>query len=400
MASRLNNCNRAVLTCSDSYYFLVGMYALLQVGAVIVLPANSQPATLENLRSNYDLCVDDDFVAMPAQSSTSLSVLDPSRPAFEFFTSGTTGEPKAISKNLGMLEFEIAALDAILGSNLGQGKVYATVPHQHLYGLIFKLLWPLATGRVFSARTYAFWEMLLPDITAGDIVISSPAHLGRMGGIEPLPATNRPSNVFSAGAVLPFAASKQSESIFGCIPTEIFGSTETGAIAMRRQERADQPWQLLPGITMECNAENCMVLHSPSIGMEAFTTADRIEPLANGFRFLGRSDRIAKIEGKRINLIEVENALLQLNEVNAAVVLVIPGESPKLGAAVVLSPEGIEHLNKNGKFRFSRHLRQTLASTQEPMAIPRLWRFLETLPIRDLGKICEPDLLALFGKKS
>lgn len=397
VASRLKNCRRAVLACSDSYYFLIGIYALLQVGAVIILPANSQPATLGKLRSLYDLCVEDDFIAMPVQTSVSLSALDPLRPAFEFFTSGSSGEPKAISKNLRMLEYEIAGLDALLGSNLGKGTVFATVAHQHLYGLIFKLFWPLASGRVFSTRTHAFWETLLPEITAGAIVISSPAHLGRLAGIEPLPPMSRPTNVFSAGAILPFAASMQSEAIFGCTPTEIFGSTETGAIAMRHQEKVDQAWQLLPGIAMECDAENRMVLHSPSICPEAFTTADRIEPLANGFHFLGRSDRIAKIEGKRINLIEVENALLQLNDVRAAAVLALPGNSTQLAAALVLSPEGVELLAKMGKFRFGRQLRQALALTQEPMAIPRLWRFVESLPMRDLGKICEAELLTLFG---
>ena len=397
VATRLKECRRATLACTDSYYFLVGMYALLQIGAAVVLPAGTKHVMREKLNSHDGMHVDDDFIGTSPQETARLVALDPLQPAFEFFTSGSTGEPKVIRKSLRMLENEIAILHAFLGHELGNGAVFATVPHQHLYGLIFKILWPLASGRAFCTQTHAFWEMLLPELTTTSTLVSSPSHLGRLGGMKRISSVNCPQHVFSAGAALPFTASEQSNAVLGCMPTEIFGSTETGAIATRCQKNADEPWQLLPDISMECDIDNRLVLYSPCIGSEAFRTDDIVEPLVDGFRFLGRADRIVKIEGKRISLAEVESALLQLDWVDAAAAIVLPADSPQLAAALVLSPEGLKLLDKKGKFRFGRQLRQELALTQEPMAIPRSWRFIQALPTGNLGKICMTDLLTLFG---
>ncbi len=385
----LKNTKRVLLLCADSYHFLVGMYALLQTNAVIVLPANNQPSLLEKLE--YDCCVDDEFISKPTHETAILSGLDPLRLCFEFFTSGSSGQPKIIRKNLQMLENEITCLNAAL--KLRQGPIFATVAHQHLYGLMFKLLWPLASGRMFSTSTYSFWETLMPVLTPEAVIITSPAHLTRLGGINSLYPSQYPIQIFSAGSVLPLDASKQSEGVFGCLPSEIFGSTETGAIASRQ---GGGLWQPLPGITISTNDNNVMLVRSPAIGEDIFITDDRIELQAKGFRFLGRADRIGKIEGKRISFIEVEHALLTLNEVESAIVFTLSGDSPKLVSVVILTPEGKALLAKKGKFRFCSGLRQVLASVLEPMAIPRMWRFVDAIPTHAMGKVNRAELLKLF----
>jgi len=386
------------LVCQDSYNFIVGFYGLLHAGARIVFPPNGQAGTLQSLRKEFDFLVDDAAIQKCQNEFVVLTPLDSARLALDFFTSGSTGTPSRITKSLAMLECELAILDAMWGQELGQGSVFATVSHQHIFGLTFKLLWPLAAGRPFTAEMHSLWEMLLTELTPDAVIISSPAHLGRLDGVSPLPLQQRPKRIFSAGAPLPLAASNQTEAIFGCRPTEIFGSTETGAVATRCQLNDDEPWRLLPGITMRCDNDGRLVLRSPFAGPDWVTTADLVEPLPGGFRFRGRADRIAKIEGKRISLTEIEQALARLPYIAAVAVALLPGEPDRLAAIVVPSEEGRITLSKLGNFRFGRFLRKALTSTQEAAGLPRLWRFVEELPMQGMGKRRDADLLALFGE--
>jgi acyl-coenzyme A synthetase/AMP-(fatty) acid ligase len=395
---RAGNSRRAALLCQDSYRFAVGLFALMHAGVTAVMLPNGQPGTLEALADTFDLLIDDAFLTGAPAAPSALAPLDPTVPALEFFTSGSTGVPKRIIKTLGMLEREVTTLDALWGVEMGRGPVFATVSHQHVYGLIFKLLWPLSSGRPFAGEMHEVWETLLDPLPPDAVIISSPSHLSRLSGIAPLPAGRRPRGIFSAGAPLSLAAARETADILGALPTEIFGSTETGAIATRRQRSDNQPWQPLPGITIATDANGRLRLQSPFLeGTDWFEAADLIEQSIDGFHLRGRTDRVAKIEGKRVSLADIESRLAGSPWVAASAVAVIPGATARLGAVVVPSAAGREMLARIGTFRFSRALRQALAETQEPAALPRLWRFRDALPDGAMGKSRDADILALFG---
>lgn len=396
-AFRFKDCERAMLYCVDSYNFTVGLCGLLHAGADIMLPPNNKASQL-NYSDEFDLCVDDAVVENNQGEKIELNEIDAKRHSLTFLTSGSTGVPKKISKSLTMLEREITTLEAVWGKDVESGPFLDTVSHQHMYGLTFKWLWPLMTGRPFSATTHSLWEGLFADLQAYAIIVTSPAHLERVGGFAPLPKALKPRLLFSAGAPLSFAASQQAEIIFGCRPTEIFGSTETGAFATRLQEKEDEPWKLLPNMSIRCDEKGCLALNSPFVDQEWLTTADLIEPVANGFRFLGRSDRVAKIEGKRISLISVEQSLMKLPMVKTAAVVMLEGKTVRLAAAVVVNETGKKALGEMGKFRFGRFLREELSATLDATAIPRQWRFADELPAKALGKQCDADIRALFSE--
>jgi acyl-coenzyme A synthetase/AMP-(fatty) acid ligase len=306
--------------------------------------------------------------------------------------------PKRIVKNLAMLECEIAVLDRLWGRELAGCPTVATVSHQHVYGLTFKLLWPLAAGRPFAAEMHELWETLLDRLPSDAVIVTSPAHLERLSGLPILAAPRRPRLIFSAGAPLSQAAASEAEAILGSHPTEIFGSTETGAIASRRQTGPDTAWRALPGISIASNEDGRLKVRSPFLGDDDwFETADLIEPAAAGFHLRGRADRIVKIEGKRVSLIEIEQALGRLPWIDAAAAVTLRGYPARLGAVIVPSRAGRIKLAELGRFRFSRLLRQALTETQEPAGLPRLWRFRDRLPEGHMGKPCDMDLLALFG---
>jgi acyl-coenzyme A synthetase/AMP-(fatty) acid ligase len=121
-------------------------------------------------------------------------------------------------------------------------------------------------------------------------------------------------------------------------------------------------------MSIRCDDDGCLVLRSPFVGPDWLKTADLIEPLADGFRFLGRADRIAKIEGKRIALAAIEQSLAQTPFVKAAAVVMLQGSPNRLVAAVVPSEKGQITLGEMGNFRFGRLLRSHLALTQSLVA--------------------------------
>ena len=177
----------------------------------------------------------------PSDGGVPLPPMDADKACVTLFTSGSTGAPKRIIKTVRQLELEAEIVDRVLGPTAPKdARVHATVVHQHLYGLTFRLCWPLATRRAFFGNTEQFWEPLLTSLKAGSVLVTSPSHLSRLGGLSPLPAERRPSAVLSGGAPLPNSAVQATRDVLGCATREFFGSTEAGVIAsrLRHGERA------------------------------------------------------------------------------------------------------------------------------------------------------------------
>jgi len=387
---------RVALRIEDGYAFAVAFFAILNAGAAVVLLPGGQQAARSQFADAFDKLIE---AEIEPGSPAPLRSLDPAG-AIDFFTSGSTGTPKRIIRTLTMLEREIATLDGQWGTTQVD-QVLATVPHQHLYGLMFKLLWPLAKGRPFEALSFDVWEPLLERLTDRSLLISSPAHLSRLGGLAALPTQKQPAQIFSAAAPLSLTAAQEAKAVLGTAVTEIFGSTETGAFATRQQSQADEPWHTLPGVAIRQSDDGCLAVCTPYEGQATWQqTADRIVLTDSGFQALGRVDRIVKIEGKRIDLVEVETSLARLPWVRQAAALVLPPPDDRLAAILVLTEDGARELAVHGAFRFSRLLRQALAPWQEPAGRPRRWRFVAQLPTSALGKRTLADMLALFGPAS
>ena len=398
---------RAAVACRSAYWTAVGWLATAHAGGEMVLAPNILPATLGSLRDTYDVILSDG--ALPSgeglltlqpgsPSAEPLPVIDADRAVVSLFTSGSTGQAKRVAKTMRQLDLEVAALAEILeGVVPPAARVQATVTHQHLYGLTFRLCWPLATGRLVVGASHEFWEPLMSALAAGDVVITSPAHLSRMDGLAALPPDRRPSAVISAGAALPPAAVASSRTLLGCPVREFFGSTETGLIGHRLRDGDSRPWQPLPGASVDRLADGRLHVRARHLATPAGqTTDDLVELRTDGFELRGRADRIAKIEGVRVSLAEFEATLNGLAGVGQAALVVLGGTSPLLGAVVVLDPAGRQELEVSGAFRLSRRLRRELARTLPVTALPRRWRFVRQLPTGPIGKASAADLAALF----
>jgi len=399
---------RGALVCEDSYPFMVGLMALIQIDAGVILPPNDQPGTLRDLQPEFEALVTDS----PAVGEASRVVIESSgveaatrhieieRSRIIFFTSGSTGDIKQVPKTLAQFEREAEALEATWGGLLSDAQVFGTVTHQHVFGMSFRLIWPILAGRAFESAFDAAWEPLLEKLTSRSVVVSSPAQLTRLGGLEPLPIDRRPAMVITAGAPLPDEAAANAAAILGCRPTEVLGSTEAGVIGWRDDVASPVSWRPFPGVEIGTGTGGVLLLrsrHAAEVGWS--TQADRITLCGDGrFRLEGRVDRIVKVEGKRVSLDRMERAMIALPWIAEATVVSLGGNQLYLGAVARLTPAGIDKVARIGKFRFERMLRRELAYGEASAVLPRRWRFVEVMPRNEMGKRRIADLRVLFSK--
>ncbi len=415
---------RWLLDTENAYAAAVGLFGLAQSGSVAVLPTNRQPETLRRLRPELVGALIDP--AREASALVGLPRLDPiaqppaappdghlDRSALfaEFETSGTTGEGRWIPKALRHLEDEVLALEAAFGARLPPGtRVFATVSHQHIYGLLFRVLWPLSAGRPFHENLLLHSQELYPRMLESDhaVLVTTPVHLRRMAATQGLAQVASVCRaVFSSGGPLEAEIAAEVSEQLGAAPLEILGSTETGGVAVRqRSQRQDRFWPL-PGVRVELEpADDGLVVTSPfvSVGLSTntgerrFRMGDRAQIEGDGgFRLLGRSDRTVKIGEKRLSLPEMEKDLAQHPAVAEVALLVLPRASElRVHAAVVLSATGRGSLVREGRRAVGRALVDFLSVRWDAVLLPRVWRYVDALPRDSQGKLPLASLAAIF----
>jgi hypothetical protein len=186
---------------------------------------------------------------------------------------------------------------------------------------------------------------------------------------------------------------------------EVYGSSETGGIAWRQRRRVDDDaWQPFPTLEWRINEQyDTLVVRSPHLADDDwFALADRVQRCDAGFRLLGRSDRIVKIEEKRVSLDAMEAALLACGlaaEARVALCDPVPGERQRLAAFVVPTDAGRTLLDAHGKQALNGRLREVLAAVVDAVALPRRWRYLAQMPVNAQGKVTVAALLALLGNE-
>ncbi|QBE65040.1 AMP-binding protein [Pseudoduganella lutea] len=407
------------LYLEDSIEFAAALLGAWQAGKTVWLAADTLDATCANLRGHVQgflgefpaacepMVPGDAVGGTPAPAVLSpLRELDPEADALVVFTSGSTGTAQAIPKKLRQMASEVATLEALFGARAGDAAVIATVSHQHIYGLLFKVLWPLNTGRAIHAASIAFPEALAPALAAQRcVLVASPAHLKRLPAhLDWQGARDNVALVLSSGGPLPGDTAQACGKLLGSIPVEVFGSSETGGIAWRQRAPlptvVDEAWTPFPTVGWRL-AEGFLEVRSPHLPDDGWLPlADRAREVAGGrFQLLGRGDRIAKIEEKRISLDAIEAALLGSGlAAEARVALCEPDAGPRqvLAAFVVPTAAGRAVLDGEGKLALNARLRTVLAGVVDAVALPRRWRYLDALPVNAQGKTTVAALLALL----
>ena len=316
------------------------------------------------------------------------------------YTSGSTGAPKRVEKTLAQLQREIQNLHALWGTTLARACVLSTVPHYHIYGLLFRVLWPLAAGRPADETTCADPLQLraLARKRGPYVLVSTPAHLARFPDLLPFAEWERPLLIFSSGGPLDAQSAARYREGLGAAPLEVFGSTETGGVAWRSRDGStmEDAWTPFPGIGIALGHDGALRLDSPYLAERDYRMDDAAELLPDG-RFLlrGRLDRVVKVEGKRLSLPQLEQLLAKHEWVSAACAVPLPTPQ-RVGVVVVPSAAGAAALRGEGTRAVRDALRAHLALQLEPSVLPRSYRFVEALPFDERGKLSVATIERLF----
>lgn len=397
---------RWALCFDDSYRFAVALLASLYANRMPVIFGHQREAILKEQRADFDALLTDlplalDVPVLPvAEGSCTETALPawPQDPRFILYTSGSTGQPQAVTKSVACMDRESELLAASWKDVFQGCSVIASVSHQHMYGLSFRLFLPLAFGLPFDARLTQYHEQLIARHQGRRLVfISSPAWLKRLDNHLALAEC---VEVFSAGGPLSYAEANLSQLALGVLPLEIYGTTETGTLAWRKQVREATLWRLFAGVTLTANSDNSINVASPLIpdtGELALSDVIQLAPDGRQFQLNGRADRIIKLEEKRLSLTEVERRLISLPEVaDAAVLTQQQTGRTVLVAAIVLSPYGETRRQKLSEGELTRELHHALRGWLEPVALPRRWRIIEAIPLNPQGKSAYAELQELF----
>src|SRR5450830_125169 len=406
------------LYMQDSISFAAALFGAWQADKVIYLPSDTLNETCTNLANEVDGFIGEfeqawqplqlpDLAAIPAGNPVlqTQQRLDGSSVALVVYTSGSTGKAQAIPKKLSQMSSEGATLEALFGARMAASEVVSTVSHQHIYGLLFKVLWPICAGRAIHAHSAFFPEDLAAIAPQRPwLLLSSPAHLKRLPESPVQPDITHLQAIFSSGGPLFPDVAAATHQQFGHSPIEIYGSSETGGIAWRQPlpgiERDDR-WQPMPHVEVRLNIEHdCLEVRSPHLpDSDWLRMADRVE-FSDGQKFTlrGRADRIVKLEEKRISLDQIERLLLTSPLAAEARVMLhqAPGQRDRIAAFVVLAAAGRDVLEQQGKLALNTKLRAVLADAIESVALPRMWRYLDAMPANTQGKTTLAALAALL----
>lgn len=405
LAQQLPEGEYAINLCEDRYLFLLVFVAMLLRGQVNLLPANRSLAEVRSVAQRYGdcLCVVDreqaelglrqHVAVIPEVSGQAL----PEVPAFPaqqscavVFTSGSTGESQPWEKGWGELYYGAWLTRKMLALDEPRMTVVATVPPQHMYGLEMTIILPLVTGlSLHDGRPFYPHDLLdaLQSVPEPRLLVTTPVHLNAclQAGIH----WPRVARLLSATAPLSPELATQAEQAFEGRLHEIYGSSETGAVASRRTR--DEPlWRLHEGIVLKTSGDGREEYVTVQGGPlpRAIRLNDRVRLEQDGrFALLGRSSDMLKIAGKRVSLGDLNHKLQAIPGVEDGVFIESEdgGHAVTRLCAVVVAPS-----------LTARQIIDALKQQVDPLCLPRPLYRVERLPRNGAGKLPRKALLEML----
>ena len=392
--------NHVLNVCTDRYHFTVGLAACLISGRVSLLPSTHTPEVIGQM-ANFApdaFCLTDDprcdFGLPKVHYPQELPAADiawavPEIPVTQLaaivFTSGSTGTPLPYKKTWGRLARCVRDGAPRLG--LLDGRSHAligTVPAQHMYGFESTVLLALVSGNSFSAERPFYPADIAAAVAAVPqprALITTPVHLRALLASEvDLPPVDL---IVSATAPLAQDLAREVEKKFHVVLMEIYGSTETGQIALRRT--ADTAlWRLWPDVRLKIS-DGQVFAHGGHV--EQMTTMCDVIEITGEDEFLlhGRTADLVNVAGKRSSFGYLNAQLNAIPGVTDGVFFLRDGATgstgvARLGAVVVAPNLSVAALTE--------HLRRRI----DPVFLPRPLIIVERLPRNATGKLPQQEL--------
>ncbi|MGH8737792.1 MAG: AMP-binding protein, partial [Burkholderiales bacterium] len=304
------------------------------------------------------------------------------------FTSGSTGRPAPHVKTWGSLVRGALALGRHLGLAPSTApQIIGTVPPQHMFGLEATVMLPLQWRGALDAG-----RPLLPsDIKAAleaapepRWLMTTPLQL-RACVDDALELGCELRGVISSTMPLEAPLAHAAEALWHCPVEEIYGSSETGMMALRRTARGST-WTLCEDLSLRV-ADAAMRVQGGHLDTP-FTLTDRIElEGARGFRLLGRIGDMIKVAGKRTSLDDL-NARLRAVPGVVDGTFYMPDRAGR-PVAFAVAPAATRE-----------SILEALRRDLDPVFLPRPLYLVDALPRAANGKIARDGLEALLHRMS
>lgn len=401
------------LCAQDRAVVAAALLAALAGPTTLILPHAFDEPVLEELRQGTGCSTVISDVARPVPAGMRLHIPSAGRaprrllaeaparksasdPWLRLFTGGSTGAPKMWTKTVRNVLAETSAIVEHYQVT-DSDRILATVNANHIYGLLYAILTPLAAGASVAAETPTFPAEIQAAGRRSEatILVSVPAHYRALNG-QPcdLPALRL---AFSSAGTLAEEDALAFSARTGAPVAEIYGSTETGGIAARERHAGERDFKAFPAIAVRIEEQRLIVRSaylSPELSLDAggfYLTSDRARATPEGrFELLGRVDGVIKVGGRRVDLEAVRQSLAGLPGVRDAVALALPvgrGREHRIVAVVEADAGALD-------------LSAAALGSLPPHARPRPIKVLPKIPLTPAGKYDRNAIAALFKRMS
>ena len=310
----------------------------------------------------------------------------------KLFTGGSTGTPKIWSKTIRNMFAEAFFLSYKFNISSAD-RFAATVPSIHIYGLLFSVLVPLVVSAQVLDGVFTFPHEIHRAIEkeGATVLVSIPIHYRVLNG----------SGLERASLRLAFSSAGQLNQADGDVffeqtglgVIEIYGSTESGGIATRCCAGGEAHFISHDCVEWKIKSDRLLIRSdfvSPEIlrNDDGFIdTGDHARAFnKDSFKLIGRADRIVKVAGKRVDIEEVKNKIIQLPNVTDALVISTKSQTGRENEIWALV-EG--NIGKN-------KLKQQIMAMLEPYAVPRRIKIVESIPVSSTGKYDKATIERIF----
>jgi acyl-coenzyme A synthetase/AMP-(fatty) acid ligase len=397
-------CTHVLNACTDRYHFTVGLAAAVVSGRVSLLPTSQAPQVIRQLGAFAPnaICLTDEVesgIALPcllypreppgasaqdapgAAAAQGVPRIDAAQLTAYVFTSGSTGIPLPHRKSFGPLMSCVREEERRLGlAGAARWAIVATVPPQHMYGFESSVLLALGCGHALCAeRPFYPADIVaaLERLPRPRALVTTPVHLrALLGSGVGLPALDL---VVCSTAPLAQQLAAEAERRFDAPLLELYGSTETGQIAIRRPTHTAE-WRLWSGVGLELEADGSWARGGH---IEQPTRLQDVLEMTAPDRFLlhGRVSDLVNIAGKRSSLAYLNHQLNSIPGVEDGAFFhaAEPADS-HTGVARVAACVVAPALD-------AARLLEALRERIDAVFLPRPLLFVAQLPRNDTGKL-------------
>jgi len=288
------------------------------------------------LRAYYE--VDEAVTTYPDNAIDGPNATDglPAVHALLQLSSGSTGPSKVIGRTAASLIAEVDRYTRMDGVPRAGERVVLLASMVHVLGLVGGLLYGLHTGVELAVPERVTGDSILAAVTAGEApttLLGVPFHIELLASVTDPPRMPRLAGMTTGGELVRPTVFQAFADRYGVRLGNMYGMTEVGVIATDLFAELRPALAPAPGITVrEADGELLIAMPAtPYVGLSDPTRwvdgwlrtkdAGRVDPATGRLTILGRLDSQVSVGGLKVDLTEVEQALVDLPEVAEAVVV-------------------------------------------------------------------------------